>query len=383
MTLGPPGGASSTGLPRWAVAHRFHRRSTGAQVSSHDGGVDKPAETEFLLASGDSRLIDDVMSVAAAVAIQPVVARDVSDVLSRWGTVAAVFVGEDLAPEVAAACPSDGPTVYLVGSDVEVLSAWSMPLHASVIALPAGAAWLTGILTGGTNASLSPVVCVVGAVGGVGASTLAAGLAFRAAQSGTSTVLVDADPFGGGIDLLFGAERTSGWRWDKFSRAVGQMGDLRPVLPEVDGVSLLSMGRRSASHLAIEPVSAVIGSLRRTFDLVIADPGRSHLPGSLECRRLATVSLLVAPCSVRGVAAAQLQLSDWIGPSARLVARAHRASGFGPDVLASKLRIPLAGTLPDAPDIAVASERGDPPGRSLRRRRGWGQACANLVGAVT
>ncbi len=345
-------------------------------------GVNQPLESEFLLASADHRLVDEVLAVAAAVAVEPVVVSDASQAATRWSAAGTVLVGEDLAADVTALSLPAGPTVHLVGSDPARLSAWSMPLRASVIELPAGAAWLTGILAGGEGAGLCPVVSVVGASGGVGASTLAAGLAYRATRSGTSTVLVDADPLGGGIDLLLGAERVGGWRWDRFARAEGQMGDLRPVLPSVDGLSLLSMGRRSSAQLAREPVSAVIGSLRRTYDLVVIDPGRSQLPGSLECGRLATASVLVVACSVRAVAAAQQALGGWAGVPPHVVARRRRGTGVGPGDLADRLRTPVAGVLPEDPDLVAAAERGDPPGRSLRRRRGWGRACAELLGVL-
>lgn len=366
-----------------AVVHTRRGIGIDGGHGAHTETVDASTEAGFLLVSADQTLVDQVMAVAATVAVDPVVVGDCSQALVHWAGSSVVLVGQDLAVSVAEVSPPAGPAVYLIGSDPVVLSAWSMPLRATVIEIPAGAAWLTGILAGGAPGVRCPVVSVVGATGGVGASTLAAGLAFRAAQRGTSSVVVDADPFGGGIDLLFGAERSSGWRWDRFTHAEGQMGDLRPVLPEVDGVSLLSMGRRSASHLACEPISAVIGSLRRTFDLVIVDPGRTHLPASLECRRLSTASILIVPCSVRGVASAQQHLADWIGPPARLVARAHRAGGFGPEVLAAKLNMGLAATLPDELQVATATERGDPPGRSLHRRRGWGRACADLLADLT
>jgi secretion/DNA translocation related CpaE-like protein len=345
--------------------------------------VSQPPESEFLLVSADPRLIDEVLAVAAAVAVQPVVATDASVAAARWGGARTVLVGDDLAAELAAMSLPIGPTVHLVGSDPARLSAWSMPLRASVVELPAGAAWLTGILAGGEDAGLSPVVAVVGGSGGVGASTLAAGLAYRAARRGTSTVLVDADPFGGGIDLLLGAERTSGWRWDRFARAEGQMGDLRPVLPTVEGLGLLSMGRRTVAQLAREPVSAVLGSLRRSYDLIVIDPGRSQLPGSLECCRLATSAVLLASCSVRGVAAAQQTLTTWTGVRPLLVARRRAGTGVGADVVADALQMPVAGVLPDDPELVGAAERGDPPGRSLRRRRGWGRSCATLLEALT
>jgi septum formation inhibitor-activating ATPase MinD len=143
------------------------------------------------------------------------------------------------------------------------------------------------------------------------------------------------------------------------------------------------MGRRTVAQLAREPVSAVLGSLRRSYDLIVIDPGRSQLPGSLECCRLATSAVLLASCSVRGVAAAQQTLTTWTGVRPLLVARRRAGTGVGADVVADALQMPVAGVLPDDPELVGAAERGDPPGRSLRRRRGWGRSCATLLEALT
>ncbi len=335
-----------------------------------------------LLVSTRAHLIDAVMAAAAAVEVAPVVVADTSRLKAEWAQARTVLVGADLAADVAAAGLGAGPQVHLVGDDPSVLSQWSMPLGATVIELPAGAAWLTNILAGVDTAGAAPVVVVVGGSGGVGASTLATGLAYRAAQDGRRTVLVDADPLGGGIDLLLGAERVSGWRWDKFAHASGQLGDLRSVLPSVDGLDLLSVGRGEPLVLARDPVAAVIGSLRRSHELVVVDVGRGSSAGSLECRRAATVSVLVVGGRLRAVAAAQRMLTDWAGPPPCLVVRQHRLSSATPEVLADRLGLKLAAVLPEEPALAGAAERGEPPGRA-GKRRGWGRACADLVRDLT
>ena len=57
-----------------------------------------------------------------------------------------------------------------------------------------------------------------------------------------STLLVDLDPLGGGLDLLLGAERLAGLRWPDLAGARGRLGGgmLRDALPRLDGLSLLS-----------------------------------------------------------------------------------------------------------------------------------------------
>lgn len=339
------------------------------------------SRSAVLLVSGHAPVVDEVLAAAATVGVAPVVVSDLSRLKPEWAGAGTVLVGSDLAAQVAAAGLPPGPSLYLVGADPAALSQWSMPLRAPVVELPAGAAWLTGILAGGDVAG-APVLAVVGGSGGIGASTLAAALAYRAAQSGRRAVLVDADPLGGGIDLLVGAERVAGWRWHRFARASGQLGDLRSVLPSVDGLDLVSMGRQTAPELAREPASAVVGSLRRSHELVVVDAGRGGGAGSAECRRAATISALVVGCSVRSLAAAQQVLSDWVGPEPRLVARRHRHGSVEPQVLAEKLGLVLAGVVPDEPALAAAAELGEPPGRG-GRRRGFGRACGELLSGLT
>ena len=59
-------------------------------------------------------------------------------------------------------------------------------------------------------------------------------------------VLVDADPWGAGLDLLLGAERVEGLRWpepDAPARPDVDRGALMAALPEVDGVHVLAASR--------------------------------------------------------------------------------------------------------------------------------------------
>ena len=65
------------------------------------------------------------------------------------------------------------------------------------------------------------MVAVVGGRGGAGATTLACALAVTAARAGRRVLLVDGDPLGGGIDLVFGGEGDRGLRWPDLEAARG------------------------------------------------------------------------------------------------------------------------------------------------------------------
>ncbi|NUP49841.1 MAG: P-loop NTPase, partial [Catenulispora sp.] len=62
------------------------------------------------------------------------------------------------------------------------------------------------------------LVAVLSGRGGAGGSTLAAALALAGTRRGLRCTLVDLDPAGGGIDLLFGLETEPGPRWSELAR---------------------------------------------------------------------------------------------------------------------------------------------------------------------
>jgi secretion/DNA translocation related CpaE-like protein len=216
------------------------------------------------------------------------------------------------------------------------------------------------------------VVAVVGGSGGVGASTLAAAIAQVAGENVDrdrpgGAALVDVDPLGGGIDLLLGAERTSGWRWPRLSAAEGQLGDLRRYLPVVDGVSVVAMSRGAVLDLAREPLAAIVASLRAWHALVVIDAGRSLAAPTREAVRLSGRQLVVVGAGVRGTAAARQTVSALGLERAELVVRESRG-GLPSDLVAEAVGCPVLARLPDEPRLAGAAERGEPPARGARRR---------------
>ena len=211
-----------------------------------------------------------------------------------------VLLGIDQAARVAAQQLPRRAEVYVLGDDRAPAEAyrWSTPLGAAVLLLPSGATWLAGALAdlSGQRPGAGRVICVVGGSGGAGASTCAAALAFVSAQTHRSTLLVDADPTGGGLDLLLGAERVTGWRWPRLASARGHLGDFGGQLPRVEDIDVLSMARGTPSggH-GLSPVSvkAVLLSAMRSHDLIVVDLPRSLGPASREAILRADLVLLV------------------------------------------------------------------------------------------
>lgn len=334
---------------------------------------------DVLVVAGPGETQDTVLAAATAQELAARTVTSIADLGEVWRDAGAVFVADEFAEAVAARALPQREGVFLVGVDEAMLTAWSAPLGARVIGLPAGRAWLGAVLGGGGPAAArTPVVAVLAGVGGAGASTLAGALACLAARGSGSAALVDADLLGGGIDLLLGAERADGWRWPRLSGAEGYIGDLRSYLPVVDGVSLVSMARGPTVDLSRDPLAAILGSLRRSHDLVLLDPGRSLATAAREAVRLATRVLVVVPTAVRAVAATRELLRTLQLQEAEVVLR-RGGQGLGAAAVGDALGLPVVGELPDDRRLPVAAERGLSPLRAGRRYR---VACERLLGRL-
>lgn len=330
---------------------------------------------EVLLITREVQVRDAVESAAAALGLEPTLAPDADTVRGDWAKAGTVLVGQDRLEQVARLGLMPRDRVFLVGPDAAALAAWSAPLNAVVVHLGPQGAGLAQILNASGSATSGSVVAVVGGSGGVGTSTLAAGLAYRAGASGLSVALVDLDVLGGGIDLLVGAESISGWRWPRLARAEGQLGDVAALLPDVDGLCLLAMGRGEGTEILPAAVSAVISALARDRDLVVVDAARGAGPLAAAALRKASRVFLLAGSDVRSVASAREVATNL--DSGEVVVRTSRAAPMPPDLVAETIGLPLAGVVVEDAAVRLAAEQGVPPGMS--RRRGWGRSCAALA----
>lgn len=337
--------------------------------------------TTRLLLTQDESIADAVLAAAAARGTPVDVLAGVEDCVARWPDADLVLVGGDQARALASEGVRQRPGVYVVGFEAGELVRWSVPLGGQVIELPEGLPALSGVLSDDRGCG-GAVVGVIGGSGGIGASTLAAGLVMTARRRGLSAALVDLDPLGGGVDLLVGAERAPGWRWPRLVGARGEVSDVGRFLPHVDGFTVVSMERPEAPGTPAEipgpeAVRAVVGSLAHHHDLVVLDAGRAPCPGArlvlASCRR----ALLVAGTGVRSVAAASQVLGSLELGEPRLVVRSCAASRVPPDAVAHALGLPAAGVLPEDRLLARLAEQGEPPGRVGRRR--WVRAVEGIL----
>jgi secretion/DNA translocation related CpaE-like protein len=216
------------------------------------------------------------------------------------------------------------------------------------------------------------VVAVIGGCGGAGASVFAVALAHAAADP----LLVDLDPWGGGIDLLVGGEGAPGLRWPDLALRGGRLNwsAVREALPRHRGISLLS-GTRRGYELEAGPVDAVIDAGRRGGVTVVCDLPRRLSDASQVALDAADLVVLVTPCDVRACAATATIASVLaaINPQLGLVVR-----GPSPEV-ADIAGAPLLASMRAQPRLAEQLEHG---GLRLRPRSALAAAARRVLAVL-
>lgn len=327
-----------------------------------------------VIVSRDLDLIEAVEVSAAAVGVQVDVATTPADVVAHWGSARLMLIGGDAAPEMAAlGLPSRGG-VFLIGGNAATLADWSLALRAVVLVLPTDSAELAGVLGADAESAVCESFWFFGASGGLGVSTLVAGLGHLIGRR-SPVAVVERQGNGGGVDLLFGAEGAAGWRWPELAGAAGQLGDLTDLVPTVGRVSLVSMGREPSS---VSPAAehAVMTSLARSTPTLLIDGGASR-PTAVRVR-----PVLVVGGDVRSISAARVALSAGNIQDAQLVVRQGVGRRIAPQLVAETLGVPLLGALPNDNRMPRLAEAGKPPcsvgGRFTRAASGILRGLANV-----
>ncbi|HLZ38237.1 MAG TPA: septum site-determining protein Ssd [Mycobacteriales bacterium] len=329
-----------------------------------------------LLVSGDPNLLDDLLRLAAAAGVEADVASECAGVGARWAHAALVVVGVDAADALATAALPRRRGVVVVGQDLADASVWQQAVALGadrVVGLPEAQEWLVDRFarTLEAHGGQGRMVSVIGGRGGAGASTLSAALSLTAAGLGWATLLVDADPLGGGIHLVLGGEAVSGLRWPDLVTTRGRLSAtaLHDALPRVDGLPVLSWDRGGDLGLPAEALAAVLDAGMRGSRLTVVDLPRHPGDATVAAVVRSDIVLLVVPAEVRAAAAAA-RVALGVAPHTRdlrVVVRGPAPSGLPADAVADSLGLPLAGMLRAEPGLPAALDRGEPP---ARRRRG-------------
>lgn len=346
-----------------------------------------------LVVTADELLLDDILRLAATAGVQVEAAADPGSARPVWSAAAVVVLGDDaLSRCVAARLPRRSGVVVVSRGEPDpavwrqAVAVGAEQVHVLPDAEPALVRQLAESIEGGADEqSEGRLLCCIGGSGGAGASVLAAGLALTAARElRRPTLLVDLDPFGGGLDLTLGGEEVGGLRWPELGATTGRVSatSLREALPTVGGVTVLSTAREQPDDIAEESVRAVLAAARRAGELAIADLPRALTPAARAVLGVADRVLLVVPARVRAAAAAAstaAALSGWTDRT-EVVVRYSARSTLDAETMSRSLGLPIAGTLRSEPGLVALLDRGEPP---IRRGRGpLAALCRQLLAEV-
>jgi secretion/DNA translocation related CpaE-like protein len=329
----------------------------------------------------------DLDRVAAAAGVRVVHASDASPVSRKsWAAAAAVV----LDARAAASCGQwalprrDHVTVLTVAEPETTTWAAAVDVGAEhVLRLPEQEADLVGALAEAAESSRDDgsrghAVAVIGGCGGAGASLLAVALAHAAAEA----LLVDLDPWGGGLDLLLGGETAPGLRWPDLALQGGRLNwsAVRDALPRHRGVSVLS-GTRHGYELDAGPVQAVVDAGRRGAVSVICDLPRRLTDATQAALNAADLVVVVSRCDVRACAAtgALAPVLTSINPNIGLVVRGPSPTGLRSAEVAEIAGLPLLAAIRAQPNLTEQVDRG---GLRLGRRSALAVAARQVLGVL-
>lgn len=324
-----------------------------------------------LIATADEQLLDDGLRWCAAMGAVPDLAVDLTAVRRGWRRASVVIVGHDLAGELARAALPRREHVLIVAPEPDAWWSVAVALGAVAVCSPHDDDSIIDLLAAALDGrDEGCVIAVVAGAGGAGASTLTVALGLVAQRRGLRPLVVDADPLGGGLELVMGAERAEGLRWHDFGETRGRVeaGSLADVLPRHRGVSSLSWG--SGARGLPDSVPSVLDAAARGFDVVAVDVPRHLDTAGVEIVGRSVLTLLLVPEEIAAVAASRQVLAGLrrCAPAIGLVSVGHR-SGIGAAAVSEALEMPVLARIRPDRSLTGAIDRGHGPGGSRRLRR--------------
>lgn len=339
-----------------------HERSRPLSDPSWTAGPWVPGESpETLLVTGLERVRNEVERIVAAAGGALRTVPDIFEAAPFWDAASAVLVGSDIrelpprrrAPAVLVGLIGDGDSLWHLAAAIGA---------ERVAVLPDASAWLAEYLSRSRGPEAGGLVLgVTGGCGGAGATTASVWIAQGAARLGLRVMLMDGDPWGGGLELVLAAEDAPGLRWPDFAEASGSIdpGQLVEALPEAGGFSFLSWpgSREPAGHVELPAVAGVFDAARRGYELVVLDIGRGHASlqaFAWDCDRI----VVVAPARLRGAVASARLLQELPPVETALVIRGKPGTGLDAPFIAASVGLPLQSVMPEIRGTAAATELG-------------------------
>jgi secretion/DNA translocation related CpaE-like protein len=329
----------------------------------------------------DLDLRNEVDRVGAAVGVRVVHAAEPSS-RKVWESASAVVLDSETACRCVELALPRRNRVFLVGRTGPKSGQWEAAIALGVqrvLVLPDQEADLVAELSDAVESRRAErhgaVLAVIGGRGGAGASVFATALAFAAPKA----LLLDVDPWGGGIDLAVGGEAEAGLRWPDLALQGGRLdySALHDALPTRDGVTVLSAGR-APSEVDAVALGAVVDAGRRSGTTVVCDLPRRATNAVEAALDAADLVVLLTPADVRSCAAAAAT-AQWlvaVNPNVGLVVRGPSPGGLSSADAAQIVGMPPLAAMRTQPGVATMLEHG---GLRLRRRSPLASAARRVL----
>jgi secretion/DNA translocation related CpaE-like protein len=312
----------------------------------------------------DPGLRGDLERVGAAVGVRVVYHAGLPS-RREWTAASAIALDEAAALRCAHGALPRRPGVVLLVADEPGNATWEAAISLGaqhVLRLPQREGDLVKLLSdvgdsGAGAAGGGCVVAVVGGRGGAGASIFSAALA----MSASDPLLVDVDPWGGGIDLLLGIELQPGLRWPDIAVESGRLtpAAVRDALPRHRHIGVLS-GTRRAADIGTGALLAIVDAGRRGGATVVCDLPRRLTDAAEIALDTADLVVTVGVCDVRSCAslAAMTPTLRAANPNVGLVVRGPSPGGLRAGDVSRAAGLPLLATMRAEPHLAQRLERG-------------------------
>ena len=332
-----------------------------------------------LIITDDQDVLDDLLRVAAAAAVEVTHSAE-PELRTLWRSAPIFLLDATLVRRAVAARLARRPGVVVVAAGEPQAELWEQCVRLGVertVLLDRSEELLIGLLSDAVAGGSADGRCiaVLGACGGAGASVFAAAVASAAARDGDDVLLVDADPWGAGLDVLLGIEQHTGLRWRDLPASSGRLPAqaLQRALPTVrcgaGRVAVLAHGRPFVREIGSDVTDVVLEAGRRSGATTVVDLPRQPGPAADRVLELADLTVLLAPADVRACWAADrvcARLREFGNP-AGLVVRGPSPGGLGATELAEVLNLPLLARMRADPALPRDLEIGLSLGSDSRR----------------
>ncbi len=225
-------------------------------------------------------------------------------------------------------------------------------------------------------------IVIASGKGGVGKSTLTAGLGRAAANAGKRTLLIDCDAGLGSLDILLGCDKDCAFNWMDLYEERCKKEDA--LLPVCENLWLLPVPRTLQTDYPEDAVADFIAKTEAEYDLIFIDAPAGIGAGLRRAAKGADRAIVVATpdsVSVRGAWSVARVLTQNGIKEARLVVNrfdykaARKRKQFNIDTAIDETAVQLIGVVPEDEKIACSSVTG----KQLKKNNPAAKAFARIL----